>query len=139
MNPVHCTDKELVTCTMDPLSIFGTCACIVSLLSYLKGIANSVRGTPKDISSIIHEMDSIKKALELVPPAATALPQISDILKNCNKLVKQIQRSIRKHIKGTFITGIRWASAGKDEMTALRSSIEAHKASINTALSAVHM
>lgn len=124
---------------MDPLSIFGTCACIVSLLSYLQDVVKSVRGTPKDLSSIIRELDSLKKALELLPPDAISLPQMSDILKNCHRSVKQIRLAIQKHIKHNPLTGMQWATAGKDGMAALRSSLEAHKTSVLTALVAVNM
>ncbi|KAE9975249.1 hypothetical protein EG328_003289 [Venturia inaequalis] len=123
---------------MDPLTILGTCVCLSQLLSSLNDIIRSVRGARKDLTAIVHELDSLQKALSVLPPEATSLPQMVDILSNCNGVMKQIRTSLRKHLKGNILTGIQWATNGKDGMVSLRSSLESHKTSILTLLGAMN-
>ncbi|TLD27434.1 WD40/YVTN repeat-like-containing domain protein [Venturia nashicola] len=123
---------------MDPLSIFGTCVCIGQLSSSIRDIARSVRGSKMDLQAVASELDSLTKALDVLQPAITSLPQMVDILVNCNDVVEQIRRLLRKHTKGNIITGIQWASTGKDEMASLRLSLESHKTSILALLGTVN-
>jgi hypothetical protein len=99
----------------------------------------SVRGARKELSFIVRELDSLKKGLMSLPPEAKTYPQMVEILRNCNSVLREIKISLRKHKKSGLRTGLQWAMDGKDGMVALRSSLEAHKTSIITLLGVLNM
>jgi ankyrin repeat protein len=60
--------------------------------------------------------------------------QIRGILNGCEEVTVQITQTLSKYESNKLITKGSWALKGKDDVTKLRSSLEAHKAALNIAL-----
>ena len=124
---------------MDPFTIRITQQRIGKLLEAVHTSINTARGAKADLAAIAIELESLRRALETFPPEANAWPQTSVILTNCHGVLEQIDLSLKKHTRRSVLGGLQWASGGKDEMRALRSSLEAHKTSINAVLGGINL
>jgi hypothetical protein len=108
----------------------------------LKSVSTTIqiaRGAEADLDAIAIELESLSRALETLSPEANAWPQTSVILTNCHGVLEQIKRSLKKHTRRSILGVLQCASAGKDEMNALRSSFEAHKTSIMILLGGIDL
>lgn len=124
---------------MDPLTILGTCAAISQLLSTIDTLIRTVRGSRKDLQAVASELESLRRAFHSLPHQANTYHGTPQILKNCNVVLKQIKKSMRKHTRRGVLGNLQWAIDGKDEMAALRSNLEAHKTSLLTCLGGINM
>ncbi|KAK3331200.1 hypothetical protein B0H66DRAFT_546081 [Apodospora peruviana] len=137
---------------MDPLSIAASCAglacAIATVCKTLTGFVMGVREARGDIDSVCRELQSIQLIVELLgedtkSPAQVVPPplsiQIRGIVANCEKVVQDVETCINSHDGDNIRKKMRWAARGKHHMTSLRSTLEAHKMSLDLALSMVEL
>lgn len=120
----------------------------------LNAFIREIRDARGDIDAVTREMHSLQTVLELLAedaepsdptdPATTTIPanfrkQISGIVSNCTQVVEDIESCIKQHEGSKITKRIHWASSGKGDMAKLRSTLEAHKTSLNLVLDMVSL
>lgn len=121
----------------------GLAASVAKSVVNLTIFVRDVRDARGDIEGVCAELNSLKMILELladdVEAANNPLPtileaRIKGILKNCSGVLDDIQECIDKYQSSRGTNGVKWAAIGKADMARLRSSLEAHKATLDLAL-----
>ncbi|KAF4992702.1 hypothetical protein FDECE_13637 [Fusarium decemcellulare] len=117
---------------------------VTSVTLGLTSLVRDVRDARGDIEHVSRELQSLKLVLELVaedathpfPPALES--QIKGVLSNCSKVVQEIGACVDKHQGSRAQKGLRWVAKGRDEMSKLRSLLEAHKSTFNLLLEMIN-
>jgi hypothetical protein len=137
---------------MDPLSISVSCITLITTISRVTVAVTSfireVRDARGDLDAISWELFSLRTVLDLLAedtegPHSEKLPerlrdQILDILKNCNRVVADVQSSLQKHNTSRLGRAGHWTmGGGKGDMMKFRSSLETHKTALGIALDMV--
>ncbi len=136
---------------MDPLSITATCIALVSAItktSVLVGVfIKDVRAARSDLDGVSRELLSLKTVLELLADDVTdsvseSFPQtlekqITGIITNCTGVVMDIEATLKKHEGNKLSKAAHWVAFGKNDVVKLRSSLEAHKSTLEIALEMV--
>ncbi|KAL6414834.1 hypothetical protein AUP68_01369 [Ilyonectria robusta] len=82
--------------------------------------------------------------LELLANDSTVLlpliieTQLDSVLSNCTRLVGDISQCIQQHQGSRLQKGLRWVAIGRGDMANLRSTLEAHKTTLNLLLEKVN-
>lgn len=138
---------------MDPLSITASCVSLVATITKtsitVTKFVRDVRNSRSDLDAVSRELISLQTVLGLLIHDASgsdgAFPetlkrQINGIVNNCTDVVIEIEQCLEKHnASGKLGRGARWATVGHDDMSKLRSSLEAHKCALDIALDMVAM
>jgi hypothetical protein len=137
---------------MDPLSISVSCITLITTISQVTVAVTSfireVRDARGDLDAISRELFSLKTVLELLAedteePHSETIPkrprdQILDILKNCDRVVTDVQLSLQKHHTSRLGRAGHWTmGGGKGDVMKFRSSLETHKTALGLALDMV--
>jgi len=136
---------------MDPLSISATCIGLASTIARTSlvviGFVKDVRAARADLDAVSRELLSLKTVLELLADDVndsttqsipqTLQKQIAGIVTNCTGVVVDIEQTLKKHEGGKLNKAAKWVACGKNDVTKLRSSLEAHKSALETALDMV--
>jgi hypothetical protein len=137
---------------MDPLSISVSCITLITTISKMTvavtGFIREVRDARSDLDAISRELFSLKTILELLAedtegPHSETLPerlrdQILDILKNCIRVITDVQSSLQKHSTSRLGRAGHWTTGGgKGDMMKFRFSLETHKTALGLALDMV--
>lgn len=133
---------------MDPFSIAGTsialAGTITTLTTSLIAFIRDVRDARGDVEEISLELHSLKMILELLANDSTVpLPliietQLDSVLSNCTRLVADISQCIQQHQGSRLQKGLRWVAIGRGDMANLRSTLEAHKTTLNLLLEKIN-
>ncbi|CAM1502852.1 Fc.00g076280.m01.CDS01 [Cosmosporella sp. VM-42] len=132
---------------MDPLSIttgsLALAGTIGKVAVALTVFVRDVRDARSDIDAVSAELNSLKTILELlvedVETATRPMPpiletRISGVLSTCSRVIDDIQDCLNQHEGSRLQKRMRWVAVGKGDMEKLRSTLEAHKATLNLAL-----
>jgi hypothetical protein len=138
----------------EPLSIATSCITLVATIGRCAHavtiFVREVRDARGDLEMISRELHSLTTILDLLgddisKPSSNTLPpnlvtHIGLILKNCDGVIVEIERSLVKHQTSRLRSGGHWTlGGGKDDMTKFRSNLEAHKSALELALDMVTM
>ncbi|KAH8686711.1 hypothetical protein BGZ61DRAFT_533406 [Ilyonectria robusta] len=133
---------------MDPFSVAGTsialAGTITTLTTSLIAFIRDVRDARGDVEEISLELHSLKMILELLANDSTVLlpliieTQLDSVLSNCTRLVGDISQCIQQHQGSRLQKGLRWVAIGRGDMANLRSTLEAHKTTLNLLLEKVN-
>ncbi|KAH8728429.1 hypothetical protein GQ44DRAFT_757349 [Phaeosphaeriaceae sp. PMI808] len=139
---------------MDPLSVATSCVTLVATITRCSHsvtiFVREVRDARSDLDMISRELHSLKTVLVLLSddfakPSSKTLPprlveHLGSILRNCNGVVVEVERSLAKHGSSRLGRGGHWAlGGGKDDMAKFRSNLEAHKTALELALELITM
>jgi hypothetical protein len=138
---------------MDPFSITVGCVgllqAIAAVTTTITGFVQEVRSARSDMDGVSREILSVKTVLGLLEQdvannADMTFPenlrkQITGILTNCTAVIMDIQASLHKHEGNRLQKAAHWVLSGKDDMTKLRTSLEAHKSALDIALDMIQM
>ncbi|KAF2820651.1 hypothetical protein CC86DRAFT_411943 [Ophiobolus disseminans] len=139
---------------MEPLAIVAACATLISAVGRCAHtiviFGREVRDARGDLEMIDLELKALRTVLvslkdDIAKPSSNTLPHtlashLGFILKSCEGVVEAIVKSLEKHSSSRIGRGGHWTiGGGKDDMTKFRSSLEAHKSSLNLALVMVTM
>jgi hypothetical protein len=136
---------------MDPLTIATGCVSLVATISKLSisisGFVRDVRGARSDLDTVSRELLSLKTVLELLAEDAadsnasgfseTLRKQVTGIITNCNGVLEEIEGVLTKLGGSRIDKAARWALTGQNDVSKLRSSLEAHKSALEIALDMV--
>jgi hypothetical protein len=134
---------------MDPLSIVaavaGTLGSVYSTSIALSQFIEDARDTPKEIDAACRELHSLAIPLTQLkemwsdpssykrnknPNFPRELAQdLHAVLKNCNKVVDEIESLVGKYSAGRF-RSMQWAFSGKSQMAQAKSRLETHKSTL---------
>ncbi|KAK4110889.1 hypothetical protein N656DRAFT_184469 [Canariomyces notabilis] len=127
---------------MDPFSI--TAACVSLLDTVLSASSATVtfirecreaRGEVQAVSGELHVLSTVLDVLRDEKLPATLESSIHSILKDCNVIVSDIVKLLKKHSGVSRADrAARWALNGRGEVNKLRSTLEAHRSALNLAL-----
>lgn len=137
---------------MDPLSITTGAVALISTIvkvSYEVTIfVKHVRDARSDLDHVSRELLSLKNILELLAEdtegPSKKLPdglqnQIGGIINGCTEVVLEIDKTMKKYEGGGVMKGAKWALGGKEDMSKLQKSLEAHKTALDLALDMVQL
>jgi len=139
---------------MEPLAIVAACATLISAVGRCAHtiviFVREVRDARGDLDMIARELGSLDTVLvclqdDIAKPSSSTLPHklvshLGSILKSCESVVEEIEKSLAKHNSSRLGRGGHWTlGGGKDDMTKFRSSLEAHKSSLDLALDMITM
>lgn len=132
---------------MDPFTITATCVGLVSaitqLTSQIKTFVGEFRDARKDLESVTAELQSLSLCLECLQSdysnARISYPDsisksLLGVLQNCDNVTTQMQTLLDQTSSLSMQKRLQWAMHGRQQMNALRSSLEAHKSAIDIAL-----
>ena len=138
----------------DPLGITASCLALLTAVAntskVVTGFIRDVREARGDLDAVSRELSSLTTILELLKEDVTdgdggSIPntlqiQIKGILVNCESVVSDIESKLGKHGKSKTKKITYWTlGGGKDEVTKLRSTLEAHKTALDIALDLLAM
>lgn len=140
---------------MDPLSITLACITLIGTISKvsttLTTFVRDFRDAPTELNAVSLELQSVYLVLQNLkrdtvgPTTNSTLPsdlkqQILVIIKNCGRVVRDIESCLKKHRQSRRGIGGYWLlGGGKDDMAKYRSSLEAHKSAIGIAVQVVNV
>ncbi len=130
---------------MDPLTVSTACvgllAAVAQLSAQLTGFVSDVRESGRDLRAVNRELASLSLCLEALRDDSNSMEYPSGleqnllaVLGNCDVVTKQMVALIQKMSSGSIGQRVQWATFGRDDMNKLRSSLEAHKSALDTAL-----
>lgn len=136
---------------MDPLSITATCFALVTTISkisiQINNFVRQVRDARGDLDAVSRELTSLKSVLKILSEDAenstsggfpkSLVTQISPVLTDCRDVLEQTEASLQKYAGGGVKKGLKWSLSGREDMTKLRSRLEAHKSALDLALDVV--
>ena len=139
---------------MDPLSIAAACVGLVSTITKtslsITTFVREVHDATRYMDAVSRELLSLRVVLEtlsrgITPPGRGTYPpslaaQIPSILVNCNDVMAQLDRILKKHSGRSAMSGAQWSWVGKRGADHLRSSLESYKSvlSLTVELSALY-
>src|SRR5881398_3188943 len=126
---------------MDPLSIAAACVGLLSIVTKtslsITAFVREVRGATRDMDAVSRELLFRKAVLEtlardITSPGCGSYPsslaaQIPDILKNCNDVMTQLEKALKKYSGRSAMGSAQWSLVGKQDVDQLRSSLESYK------------
>jgi hypothetical protein len=133
----------------DLLGITASCLALLTAVAntskVVTGFIRDVREARGDLDAVSRELSSLTTILELLKEDVTngdggSIPntlqiQIKGILVNCKSVVSDIDSRLGKYGKSQTKRIAYWTmGGGKDEVTKLRSTLEAHKTALDIAL-----
>ncbi|KAF5690189.1 Rtm1p-like protein [Fusarium denticulatum] len=110
--------------------------------------ADSCREARSDLDRVSRELQSLQTVLQLIeedakddtkPFPTTIQHHVSGIVTNCDSVVSEVQRCIKKYGDGRVKSKAAWAINGQGDMEKLRSSLEAHKSALELALDMISL
>jgi hypothetical protein len=127
---------------MDPFSITAACVSLLdTVLSASTGAITFIRecrearSEAQAVSGELHVLTTVLDVLKDEKLPATLEPSIHSILKDCNVIVSDIVKLLKKHSGASRADrAARWALNGRGEVNKLRSTLEAHRSALNLAL-----
>lgn len=132
---------------MDPLSTAAGCASLVSTIGTLslsiKGFVRTCREARKDLDKVSRELQPLQLVLRLIADGATneekpVLEVIGQhvlrIVSNCKSVILEIENCIAQYGQKRLKVKVTWAIGGQGDVEKLRTSLEAHKSSLELAL-----
>lgn len=129
---------------MEPMSILTGCASLISTLgSTVIGVTSFIRECREaktDMMAVIRELSEFKVILTLLQDtpafrdekqiAPKLREQISSVLNSSYDTINRVERVVAKYSGGK--TGsMMWAVSGKEEVSKIQSSLEAHRDSLH--------
>ena len=136
---------------MDPLSLtVGIASLLTTVIKTSISITTfvrTVRGARKDLEHVTRELSSLQLSLSMLSEdceeielPASLEGNLRNVLKNCEVVVSEIERTLQKMKDGsTLAKRIEWSISAQSEIDKLRSNLEAHKASLDITLEAISM
>ncbi|KAI1103941.1 Rho GTPase activation protein [Jackrogersella minutella] len=111
----------------------------------LNSFVREVREARSDIDDVSRELHSLQSVLDLLKEDAGIFPlelaeRIPAVIKHCSNVVNELDVNISNLNDNELERQdkrLRWLATGREETTALRSSLEAHKAVLGLALDLV--
>ena len=132
---------------MEPLSITTGCVGLISgitnLSMHIALFVSEVRSARKDMDAVQRELASLSLCLEAlridcssrrVDYPEAIRENLAQALINCDVITQQIKELLNKLSSGRLGRRIQWSFNSRDDMAKLRSGLEAHKSSIEIAL-----
>jgi hypothetical protein len=132
---------------MDPLSIATACvsltAGVTNLTMRITVFVSEVKGARKDMDAVAREITSLHLCLGALKDDGTRAEalfsesmrkNIHEIILNCDIIVQQINDVLIKLSSGRLGRRIQWSLIERDQMNALRSSLESNKTALEVAL-----
>jgi hypothetical protein len=130
---------------MDPLSISAACVGVASgaatLSTQIFRFAAQVRASRKDMDAVSREVSSLQMCLETLRDDAVAInypprirQNIYEILKNCEAKINEMVVLLGTVEARNLGRGLQWTVMYRDQMNAMRVSLEVYKSSLEIAL-----
>lgn len=103
---------------------------------------NEVEGVNQELLSLKSVLkkfisDDIESSSRPLPPSL--LNQIEGVVSNCTHVVAQVDNCIQSHQGSRIVKGAKWVATGRGDMAKLRSTLEAHKSTLNLALDMISL
>ena len=134
---------------MDPFSITGTCvglvATIATLTQQITQFVGDVRDSARDMGAIRRELSDLSFVVERlrddtsggnIQYPADLQERLPEVLTNCEDVMTDIQTVLQKMSSGKM-KRMQWAATGQTEVKKLKSRLNAHKMTIEMALSMI--
>ena len=131
---------------MEPLSITTGCLSLVGTIAKVSititNFVRTARDSRRDLDIVSRELGSLQTVLQLLADDTQDTPkaipqnletQIEGIIGNCNGTVEDIEKILQKY-REAKLRCTKWAWSGRDDMTRLRTTLEAHKSALELAL-----
>ncbi|KAL9105928.1 MAG: hypothetical protein Q9227_008988 [Pyrenula ochraceoflavens] len=132
---------------MDPFTIATTCVSLVGsiaqLTSQIKTFVCDFRDTRKDLDSVISELQSLSMCLECLKndysDNKVSYPDnnwrsLLEVLQSCESVMTRMQTLLNHTSSANVNKRLQWAIHGRQQMNELRSSLEAHKGTLEIVL-----
>ncbi|KAF9875353.1 hypothetical protein CkaCkLH20_07173 [Colletotrichum karsti] len=114
----------------------------------LTTFVRDVRDSRNEIDGVTRELLAVKGVLEIIaddietssrPLPSSLQEQLSGVISNCTHVVGEVDRCIRDHEGSRVQKGARWVAFGRGDMARLRSTLEAHKSTLNLAVEMISL
>jgi len=136
---------------MDPLTITASAVSLAASIGKLSVSISRfvfhIREARNDMDLVLRELVSLETILRMLAEDASnpsGFPdslcvQIMGILNGCDAVTVEITQTLSKYEPNSVLRKGAWALSGRDDMSKLRGSLEAHKAALNIALDMLAM
>ncbi len=133
---------------MDPFSVSTACvgllAAVAQLSIQINTFVSQVRYARRDMEEVSRELSSLSLCLETLRDDSVRVkyPEESRqtliaVIQNCDLITKEMTALLHRLSSGNLGKRIRWSLSGRDDISRLRSSLEAHKSAMQIALAMV--
>ena len=124
---------------MDPLSISGTCAGLISLIitttTATSAFIRTCRGARGDLTTVIGDLGQLSAILGLLKNDDTSVVpepmqvEILSLLQKCTATVGDIE-TVLKALGNTKGFPVKWAASGKQKVESLRAKLQGYLESL---------
>ena len=134
------------------LGVAHTCVTVLSTVASLSiqitSFVSQVRDARRDMDTVSRELSSLSSCLQMLHDDCAGgqvnYPQklqqsLVEVLRNCEGVLEEMQELLKKLASGNIGRRVQWSLTGRDDMMKLKSTLEAHKATIDIALNMVEM
>lgn len=135
---------------MDPISITTSCLALISAVTEgarcITDFVVSYRDARRDLAAVSRELSELEMTLHILrndtdENGPNQLPdtlrlRICDIMENCNGVLGDLKRLIKKYDGPGLDRPAAWAISGKKDAEKIRASLEAHKGALGLVVEA---